>query len=122
MSEKVYVDGVPFKEIPLTNGERVRLYDTSGPGSDPAHGLPPLRSKWIEERGDVETYVGRAASTRDDGRAAVRRGGDAAGGPWAGEGRAPLRGGAGGRGTQQHHARRGAGTRGGAVVAAREGL
>src|SRR5205814_1245228 len=80
-----------FKEIPLTNGERVRLYDTSGPGSEPANGLPPLRSKWIEERGDVETYVGRAASTRDDGRAAVRRGENATCEPWHGEARAPLR-------------------------------
>jgi phosphomethylpyrimidine synthase len=122
MSEKVYVDGVPFKEIPLTNGERVRLYDTSGPGSDPAHGLPPLRSKWIEERGDVETYVGRAASTRDDGRAAVRRGENAAGEPWHGESRAPLRAVSGRRVTQMHYARRGEVTREMAFVAAREGL
>jgi phosphomethylpyrimidine synthase len=57
---KVYVAGsrpdiqVPFAEVDLT-GEHlpVRLYDTSGPGSDPEVGLPPLRGAWIAERGDV---------------------------------------------------------------------
>jgi phosphomethylpyrimidine synthase len=57
---KVYVAGsrpdiqVPFAEVDLT-GEHlpVRLYDTSGPGSDPEVGLPPLRGPWIAERGDV---------------------------------------------------------------------
>ncbi|GAA3136973.1 phosphomethylpyrimidine synthase ThiC [Streptosporangium carneum] len=43
---------VPMREIPLTNGSTVVLYDTSGPYTDPAHtadlekGLPPLRSAW----------------------------------------------------------------------------
>src|SRR5438876_434634 len=48
---KVYVNGtrdnikVPFREVCLHGGEPpVRLYDTSGPGSDPAEGLPPLRA------------------------------------------------------------------------------
>src|SRR5918997_7069781 len=57
---KVYVEGsrpdvrVPFAEVDLTGGEPpVRLYDTSGPGSDPAVGLPPLRGPWIASRGDV---------------------------------------------------------------------
>ncbi|MBV8235183.1 MAG: hypothetical protein JO075_05725, partial [Acidimicrobiia bacterium] len=84
---KVYVDGprvhVPFTEVALTNGESVRLYDTSGPGSDPATGLPPLRRPWILDRQDVKAYDGRAASVRDDGRAAARRDasrGDAASG------------------------------------------
>ena len=36
MSQKVYVDGVPFREIALTNGERVRLYRRSVPGGNPA--------------------------------------------------------------------------------------
>ena len=40
---KVYVEGVPFTEVSLTDGSSIRLYDTSGPGSDPAAGLPPLR-------------------------------------------------------------------------------
>src|SRR5438105_10746613 len=75
---KVYVEGervrVPFREVGLTNGEAVRLYDTSGPGSEPAAGLAPLRQPWIAARGDVEEYEGRSGSARDDGRAAVRRG------------------------------------------------
>src|SRR4051812_26688093 len=79
---KVYIDGpqgikVPASEINLTNGESVRLYDTSGPGSDVSKGLPPLRRDWIVGRADVETYDGRSTQLRDDGRAAVRRGTEA---------------------------------------------
>ncbi|MEV7005571.1 phosphomethylpyrimidine synthase ThiC [Streptosporangium sp. NPDC051022] len=43
---------VPMREIPLTNGSAVVLYDTSGPYTDPDHvadpekGLPPLRAAW----------------------------------------------------------------------------
>jgi len=44
---------VPFKEITLSNGETIRLYDTQGPeGIDPSQGLPRLRQGWIEARGD----------------------------------------------------------------------
>jgi phosphomethylpyrimidine synthase len=60
MRRKVYVTGsrpdlrVPFAEVVLTGDHPpVRLYDTSGPGSNPAVGLPALRASWIEERGDV---------------------------------------------------------------------
>ncbi|WP_431998251.1 phosphomethylpyrimidine synthase ThiC [Sphaerimonospora mesophila] len=48
-----------MREVLLSNGERVRLYDTSGPYTDPAvttdlgRGLPRLREEWIRERGDV---------------------------------------------------------------------
>ncbi|MFN2608324.1 MAG: phosphomethylpyrimidine synthase ThiC [Acidimicrobiales bacterium] len=84
---KVYVEGpggvrVPFTEVvldpspsaagPVANPP-VRLYDTSGPGSDPAAGLAPLREGWILGRADVEEYEGRTTTRRDDGRAAVRR-------------------------------------------------
>ncbi|MDP9799177.1 phosphomethylpyrimidine synthase [Catenuloplanes nepalensis] len=62
---KSYVDGsrpdirVPFAAVDLTDGsEPVRLYDTSGPGGDPAVGLPPLRGPWIAERGDVAPVRG----------------------------------------------------------------
>ncbi|WSG70699.1 phosphomethylpyrimidine synthase ThiC [Nonomuraea glycinis] len=50
---------VPMREILLSNGERVRLYDTSGPYTDRSattdltQGLPPLRREWILARGDV---------------------------------------------------------------------
>ena len=89
-SKKTYVSGrlhpgirVPFREISLAptksiNGEieinePVRVYDTSGPWGDPdfhgdvTQGLPPLRAKWIRERGDIEEINGRATSPRDDG-------------------------------------------------------
>jgi phosphomethylpyrimidine synthase len=61
---------VPFAEVDLTGGNppdsggtrrRVgafRLYDTSGPGSEPAVGLPPLRGAWIASRGDVRPSGG----------------------------------------------------------------
>ncbi|HYF36774.1 MAG TPA: phosphomethylpyrimidine synthase ThiC [Prosthecobacter sp.] len=89
-SSRVYVQGqihpdvrVPMREIALAptkafNGrieqnEPVRVYDTSGPWGDPAYtgtvetGLPALRRPWIEGRGDVESYQGRAIEPRDNG-------------------------------------------------------
>lgn len=87
-SKKVYVEGsrpdilVPMREIGLSPttgsfGEEenapVRVYDTSGPYTDPTHtiditkGLPALRSAWIRERGDVEEYDGRAIKPEDNG-------------------------------------------------------
>jgi len=117
---KVYVDGVPFQEVALTNGDRVRLYDTSGPGSDPAAGLPPLREPWIERRGDVEPYEGRSRSLRDDGRAAARRGEPPA--AWRGAHRPPLRARAGEVPTQLHYARRGEITDEMRFAATREGV
>jgi phosphomethylpyrimidine synthase len=111
---------VPFTEVSLTNGETLRLYDTSGPGSDPAVGLPPLRELWIEARGDTETYEGRRAGLRDDGRAAVRRG--EAGEQFTGVRRPPRRAQAGRRVTQMHYARRGEVTTEMEFVAVREGL
>ncbi|MFZ5482242.1 MAG: phosphomethylpyrimidine synthase ThiC [Myxococcota bacterium] len=47
-SRRVLVDGVPFREVTLQNGERVELYDTTGPAVSP---LPPLRKPWIAKRG-----------------------------------------------------------------------
>ena len=93
-SKKVYVSGmlhkdvrVPFREIALAptkslNGEievnePVRVYDTSGPWGDPdfhsdvTQGLPPLRGKWICDRGDVETITGRLVTPVDDGYLSV---------------------------------------------------
>jgi len=102
---KVYVDGVPFQRVALTNGEHVELYDTSGPGSDPGVGLVALRAPWVDGRGDVETYGGRPIDVRDDGRAAVRRAGRAE--QFTGSRRPPLRAGSGRRVTQLHYARRG---------------
>ncbi|WP_461482804.1 phosphomethylpyrimidine synthase ThiC, partial [Porticoccus sp.] len=79
-SRKVYlpVDGhpsvrVPVREISLSDGSAVTVYDTSGPYTDPkaevdVHcGLPDLRSQWIEERGDTERYQGREMKPQDNG-------------------------------------------------------
>src|SRR5476649_2482716 len=73
-SNKLMVDGVPFREIKLSGGEApVRLYDTSGPYTDDAvaidieKGLGARRREWILARGDVEEYEGRARKPEDDG-------------------------------------------------------
>ncbi len=134
LRRKVYVDGpgdvrVPFIEIPLAdsparNGaspnQPVLLYDTSGPGSVPTEGLPPLRGPWITGRGDVEAYQGRPVNRRDDGRAAVRRGSDG-GRAFPTGGTGPLRS-TGAPVTQLHYARRGEVTPEMAFVAVREGV
>ncbi len=78
-SRKVYVPGsqasiqVPMREILLSNGEQVTVYDTSGPYSDPAAaidvrtGLADVRGAWIAARGDTESYEGRQRAALDDG-------------------------------------------------------
>src|SRR5690606_1650347 len=79
-SRKVHVDGimrgvrVPMREIALTDGTALTVYDTSGPYTDPdveidvSRGLAPLRAPWIEARGDTELYDGRRVRPVDDGR------------------------------------------------------
>jgi len=69
-SQKIYVEGsrpdirVPMREITLTTDEKIHVYDTSGPFSDPAikvdlrQGLDPIRAAWIEDRGDTEVLSG----------------------------------------------------------------
>jgi phosphomethylpyrimidine synthase len=62
---------VPFREVILTGDEPAfRIYDTSGPGSDPEIGLQPIRQEWIRERGDVEHLV--AESPVNNGRTVLR--------------------------------------------------
>jgi phosphomethylpyrimidine synthase len=122
---KVYVGDlrVPFAEVALSGDhEPVRLYDTSGPGSDPVVGLDPLRDPWIRARGDVEEIPGRRASLRDEGRGAARRGATVTGGSWAGRDRPVLRARPGATVTQLHYARRGEITPEMAFVAEREGM
>src|SRR5574344_1206305 len=79
-STKSYITGsradlrVPVRDIALTNGEVVSVYDTSGPYTDPAatidvkKGLASVRAAWIAERGDTEQYEGRKPVALDDGR------------------------------------------------------
>ncbi|MED4879039.1 phosphomethylpyrimidine synthase ThiC [Anoxybacillus geothermalis] len=82
-SRKVYIEGsrkdvrVPMREIVLSptktpqgtvENEPVRVYDTTGPYTDPhfepdvEKGLPLLRRNWIFERGDVEEVKPSAAA------------------------------------------------------------
>src|SRR5919106_251659 len=127
---KTYVAGtrtdlrVPVCEVVLDPpNEPVRLYDTSGPGSDPHEGLEPLRAPWIHERGDVEHYPGRTATLRDDGRASERAGRSGAESfPGEGARRPRLRAAAGRTVTQMHYACRGEITPEMEFVAVREGM
>ena len=78
-SRKIHVEGsrpdllVPMREIAQTDTDAsfgaeknppFVVYDTSGPYTDPAatidirKGLPPLRARWIAERGDTEELEG----------------------------------------------------------------
>jgi phosphomethylpyrimidine synthase len=42
---------IPTREVRLTNGETIHLYETSGPqGHDVRNGLPKLRQPWIDAR------------------------------------------------------------------------
>lgn len=59
---------VAMREISLTNGEAITVYDSSGPFTDPQinidvrRGLSPLRAKWIAERDDTETLKGLSSA------------------------------------------------------------
>ncbi|MGK2873875.1 MAG: phosphomethylpyrimidine synthase ThiC [Alphaproteobacteria bacterium] len=83
-SRKVYVEGsqtgvsVPMRDVDLHESAKeppVRLYDTSGPYSDPAavidiyKGLARPRDVWVRARGDVEEYDGRDVRPEDNGNA-----------------------------------------------------
>ncbi|KZM54235.1 phosphomethylpyrimidine synthase ThiC [Aeribacillus pallidus] len=87
-SKKIYVTGsrpdirVPMREIQLTptkteagtfENEPVKVYDTSGPYTDPDFqadihkGLPAVRKQWILDRHDVVEYDGRQVKPEDNG-------------------------------------------------------
>ncbi|MFJ4680904.1 phosphomethylpyrimidine synthase ThiC [Kitasatospora sp. NPDC088783] len=122
---------VPYREVHLTDGRTVPLYDTSGPYTDPSHpadvrrGLPALRDAWIRQRGDVEEYEGREARPEDDGiRHTAPRGGDLRNldAVFPGRPRRPLRARDGVAVTQLAYAKRGLITPEMEFVAIREGL
>jgi len=138
-SRKVYQNGclhkdvrVPFREVALSPTEShggkifdnapVRLYDTSGPYTDPlvkvdiTRGLPSLRCDWILDRGDVEylaepTSHYRKQRDNDLDLAPIRFPGI----------RKPLRAKAGANVTQMHYAHRGIITPEMEFIALREG-
>jgi phosphomethylpyrimidine synthase len=138
-SDKSYATGsrpdlrVPFRSVnlqptrdfdgTLTRNEPVRLYDTSGPYTDPqasidlAHGLPPLRLDWIRERQDVEELPGatslyRKLRERDPELDKIRFHAD----------RLPLRAAPGRNVSQMHYARQGTITPEMEFIAIRENL
>ncbi|HKY80867.1 MAG TPA: phosphomethylpyrimidine synthase ThiC [Sphingobium sp.] len=130
-SRKIHVGPlkVAMREIDLEPGSGeppVRVYDTSGPYTDPnaridiMAGLPALRRDWIIGRGDVEEYDARAIQPEDNGI----KGPDRSGGvqPFPNTVKRPLRAKAGANVSQMHYARRGIITPEMEYVAERENL
>ncbi len=118
---------VAMREIDLEAGEEpVRVYDTSGPYTDPQAsidiraGLAPMRRDWIMARGDVEEYAGRAVKPEDNGQSGPDRSGGVE--PFAHPVTRPLRAKSGGNVSQMHYARRGIITPEMEYVAERENL
>ncbi|QIQ85291.1 phosphomethylpyrimidine synthase ThiC [Erythrobacter sp.] len=118
---------VAMREIMLEGGEPpVRVYDTSGPYTDPdaaidIHaGLPALRRDWIMARGDVEDYEGREVKPEDNGQLGPDRSGGVA--QFPNVVKRPLRAKAGGNVSQMHYARQGIITPEMEYVAERENL
>ncbi|MGH6990908.1 MAG: phosphomethylpyrimidine synthase ThiC, partial [Stellaceae bacterium] len=82
-SRKVHVAGTRFPDVkvamreidlePAANQPPIRVYDPSGPYTDTAAGidirtgLKPLRTPWIEARGDVAPTAPRAVRPEDNG-------------------------------------------------------
>ena len=87
-SRKVYQSGqlhpgvrVPMREIalhPSAAEAPLRVYDSSGPYTDPAvrieieRGLPALREAWIAARNDTLSYAGRTVLPVDNGVTALQ--------------------------------------------------
>ncbi|HEY5864559.1 MAG TPA: phosphomethylpyrimidine synthase ThiC [Candidatus Tectomicrobia bacterium] len=138
-SHKVYVQGstpemrIPMREVTLSatrtpTGQMeanppIRLYDTSGPYTDPTftpdlhQGLPAQRLGWILGRGDIEALPEPSSDYRkqreaDPALASIRFTAP----------RKPLRARSGRRVTQMHYARRGEITPEMEFIAIREGV
>ena len=139
-SRKVYVQGarpdlrVPMREVSLTptsgrsgneDNPPLRLYDTSGPYTDPEAetdvrlGLPALRRDWILERGDVDEYGDQEVNPNGKGpRRMSRRNGQL----FPGLKRRPLRAKPGDAPTQMHYAKKGIITAEMEFIGIREGV
>src|SRR5512135_1190394 len=130
-SQKIYVTpeaapdiSVPLREITLSSDAepKVRVYDTTGPYSDPSipidvtKGLARTRRAWVLARGGVEEYAGRPIQPIDNGNVKT-----SALQPFPNTAR-PLRGLDGHKITQYEWARAGVITKEMIYVAARENL
>ena len=130
-SQKIYVTpeeapelSVPLREITLSEPTepKVRVYDTTGPYTDPTvaidvtKGLARTRRGWVQARGGVEEYDGRTIQPIDNGNVKA-----SALQPFPNTPR-PLRGLDGQPITQLEWARRGVVTKEMIYVAARENL
>jgi phosphomethylpyrimidine synthase len=134
-SRKIHVAGqlhpairVPLREIelePTAMEPPVRVYDTTGPYTDPAvsidisSGLPRHRAAWVEARGDVEAYEGRQVKPEDNG---LIRAGSREVKPFSKPNMRPLRAKGSAAVTQLAYARRGIITPEMEYVAIRENL
>ena len=130
-SKKIYVGErrVAMREIHLepSSGEQpVRVYDTSGPYTDPnalidiSAGLPEIRKDWIRARGDVEEVTQREVRPEDNGQLGPDRSGGVA--PFPNVRKQVLRAKPGMNVSQMHYARRGIITPEMEYVAERENL
>nr|WP_295667700.1 phosphomethylpyrimidine synthase ThiC [Sphingomonas sp.] len=120
---------VAMREImldPSCSEPPLRVYDTSGPYSDPKvlidinQGLAELRRPWIEARGDVEAYDARQMQPEDNGQLGPDRSGGVPQYPNVRP--RPLRAKMGHNVSQMHYARRGIITPEMEYVAVRENL
>ena len=134
-SRKIRVQGrlhpevqVAMRDIelsPSANEPPVRVYDASGPYTDPdakidiTRGLPGLRSAWIHARGDVEAYDGRTVKPEDNGRR-IEDSSELT--EFSLAGKRPLRAKPGKNVTQLHYARKGIITPEMEYIAIRENL
>jgi phosphomethylpyrimidine synthase len=130
-SKKIHVGPrrVAMREIHLepSSGEPpVRVYDTSGPYSDPEAlidikvGLPELRREWIRARGDVEEKDQREVRPEDNGQLGPDRSGGVE--AFGHVRQRVLRAKAGANVSQMHYARKGIITPEMEYVAERENL
>jgi phosphomethylpyrimidine synthase len=130
-SRKIYVGdlGVAMREIvlePSCGEPPLRVYDPSGPYTDAnwttdiEAGLPELRRKWIEGRGDVEQVLQREVRPEDNGQLGPDRSGGVA--PFPNVRRHVLRAKPGHNVSQMHYARKGIITPEMEYVAIRENL
>jgi phosphomethylpyrimidine synthase len=134
-SRKIHIAGEHYPEIrvamreidldPSAGEPPVRVYDPSGPYTDPAAlidieaGLKPIRQAWILGRGDVEPYQGRGIRPEDNGLKAGEIGNMR---EFPQNGRQPLRAKPGKNVTQLHYARAGIITQEMEYIAIRENI